>query len=159
MTKLSNLSYQERNHWIELGVSLWAIVYYFAKVAGLEDGFNAAWGDLLSVIVWTIVLAVVAAIVLMIVNRAVLGRGGPEKDERDVLIELKGFRNAYYVCSGLLWMVVGHAFFKELAGSHDDFGYGVETAKVLVHSIFLVAWLASVAQSVTHLYFYRRGLA
>lgn len=154
------VSYQERNHWICVLISVWALAYYFLKGLALEGGLNAEIDSFLPIIVRVIVFSVVAGAILAIVNWSLNKEKHVEKDEMDKLIELKGFRNAYWCCSGLLWVIVFGALLNERAVREQWEGaYWMDTVNLVVHSVFAVASLATLVQSITHIAFYRRGTA
>lgn len=153
-----NTSYHERTHWIEGVVSTLALLYYFLKVSGLEGGLNGDSETVLYLVVKTTVMAVVAIIVLVSINAGMAKKEETVKDERDTQIELMGFRNGYYVCSGLLTVVFVGALLNERMLQGDMKGTGISTINYLVHALFFAGWMASVVQSMTHVFFYRRGL-
>ena len=152
-------SYQERNHWIGLGIAVWATAYYFIRVLGLEGGLSADIQGVLPILVATTIYSIIAGIVLSILNRCLSRDRTVEKDERDTQIELMGFRNAFYACSGMLWVVLMHALINERFRQIEHDSWHLETLNFLVHSVFLVAWISYIVQSLTHLFYYRRGLA
>lgn len=153
------MTYQEKNHWIAIVITLWAICFYFLKVSGLEGGLNSDIEGILPTIVKIIVYSSVAAVVLAIVNWALNKEKYVEKDEMDRQIELKGYRNAYWVCSGSLWVVIVSVLLNEYAIRQGEGWYQMETINLTIHGIFLVAWVSTLVQSVTHVVFYRRGVA
>jgi len=155
-----NISYQERNHWICVLISVWALAFYFLKGLSLEGGLNADIDSYLSILLRVIVYSVIAGTILAIANWCFNKEKHVEKDEMDRLIELKGFRNAYWACSGLLWIVIFGALINERA-IRDQWESAVkmDTINFMVHSIFVVASVATLVQSFTHIIFYRRGTA
>ncbi|EDY82459.1 hypothetical protein VDG1235_2081 [Verrucomicrobiia bacterium DG1235] len=154
-----NISYQERNHWIAILIGVWALAYYFLKVLSLEGGLNADLDFFLPFIVKIIIYSSVAGAVLAIVNWALNKEKHVEKDEMDRMIELKGFRNAYWAVSGLLWVVVISALLNERFERMNPDAVPFETINLLIHSVFLVAWLGTLVGSITHVIHYRRGIA
>lgn len=154
------ISYQERNHWICVLISVWAVCFYFLKGLSLEGGLNADIDAFLPIVVRVIVYSVVAGTVLAIINAVLNKEKHVEKDERDKLIELKGFRNAYWACSGLLWVVVFGALLNERAIRQQwENAYQMDTVNLVVHAVFVVSSVATLVQSLTHISFYRRGTA
>ena len=153
------IGYQERNHWITVVISVWALIFYFSKVLALEAGLNADLDRFLPFIVKIIIYSTVAGIVLAIVNWSFNKDKHVEKDEMDRMIELKGYRNAYWTFSGFLWTIVIAALLNEHAERSGWDGYGIVTVNLLIHSIFTLGWVSALVQSVTHITLYRKGVA
>jgi hypothetical protein len=95
MTHSSTLSFREKSAWISLAVLLLVYIPYFVYVSKLvrEAQFNigTAVGVFIVAVIFQIVVAVIAQIFISIRTRVA------PKDERDIAIESKGFRNAYFV--------------------------------------------------------------
>lgn len=153
-------SYQERNHWICVLISIWATTFYFWKGLSLEGGLNADIELYLPIIARVVIYSIVGGIVLAIVNSCFNRDKHVERDERDRLIEFKGYRNGFWVFSGLLWMLLIGALFNERASRGNwDSALQLDTINLLIHSLFLVSTVAGLVQSFTHIIFYRKGAA
>jgi len=89
------MSFREKSAWVSLSVLLLVYIPYFVYVSKLvrEARFNigTAIGVFAAAVIFQIIVAVIAQILISIRSEIA------PKDERDVTIESKGFRNAYFV--------------------------------------------------------------
>ncbi len=137
------MSFREKAHWIALLASLGVWGHYFARVATSQpQGQEAFWlfaGSLAAVLV-------VQAVLIILV--AVLNPKGLEAldDERDNLIELKGFRFAYFVLTGLALAAAGLVLVDA-------------PAMVVANGVVLAVVVAEIGKSIRELMAYRRGVA
>ncbi|MBD5782392.1 hypothetical protein IEN85_23030 [Pelagicoccus sp. NFK12] len=152
-----NTSYQERNNWIELLVALWAIGYYLLTLATIEGGMAAELSYFLPFIIKVIVVSIVVGIVLAILNRFLSKDANDAKDEMDRMIDLRGFRNAYWVMSMAVMVVIFMALFNERMTELGE-APRIGTTNLMVHALFIVASLSGLVQSVTQIVYYRKGL-
>ena len=139
-----DMSYQEKSvlgSLLAVGV---VFGYYFASV--LRDLGRPAF-DGASLPIGGLVLAVIAIVVIEIVYHIVLALESKPvpKDERDTLIASKAYRNAYFVLSAGIFVVMCAVMlaFKPF---------------VTVNLVLFVWVLAELAQFATQLFYYRRGL-
>ena len=169
-----DLSYQEMSI---LG-SLLAIVvvygYYFASVLG--DASRAEFGGgNVARLVFTVVAIVVIEIVYHIVL-ALESKAEP-KDERDILIECKAYRNAYFLLTaGACWVITG-VILANLMGDAPAANILmmpflilaklvreaaptriVVTPFLTVNLVLFFMVLAELVKLLTQLFYYRRGL-
>jgi hypothetical protein len=149
-----DLSYQEKSI---LGSLLALVVvygYYFAAV--LRDAsrpeFNGA-------SVGRLVLAVIAIIVIEIAYHIVLAlESKPEpKDERDILIECKAYRNAYFLLATGAFLVIGCVIMAGLARDVAPTRI-IVTPVITVNLVLFFMVLAELVKFLTQLFYYRRGL-
>lgn len=153
-----NTSYQERNHWIELLVAGWAIAYYLLTIFSVEGGLFADLEYFLPFVIKVIVVSIVLGVVLAILNRVLSKDAQDKKDEMDKAIELHGYRNAYWVMSVLVTVVIFAALMNERMGQLEPEVVRIETLNLVIHLLFIVAAVSGLVQSVTHIVYYRRGL-
>ena len=146
-----DLSYQEKSI---LGSLLAMVVVYSVYFAGtLRDlgrpEFN---GSNLGRLIFTVIAIVVIEIVYHIV---IAIQGGVErKDERDILIESKAYRNAYFTLASGAGMVVTYFIVAGLAGATRI----PLTPFLAVNAMLLFMVIAELMKSLTQLFYYRRGL-
>lgn len=153
-----NTSYQERNNWIELLVAVWAIGYYFVTLLSIEGGFRADLSYFLPFIIKVVVVSIVLGIVLAILNKFLSKDAQDTKDEMDKAIDLHGYRNAYWMMSGLVMVIVFMGLFNErFAELNADFER-IDTLNLMIHSLFIAASISGLVQSITQITLYRRGL-
>jgi hypothetical protein len=138
-----NLSYREKSIWGSLATTLVVYGYYFATVfSGTRPSeFNGTGVVRLMSAVFVIVLIeVVYHIVIALTSKV------EPKDERDILIEGKAYRNAYFLLVADLFMLMGTIVLIGL------------TPFLTVHLMLLFAVVAEIVKSLTQLFFYRRGI-
>ena len=147
-----DLSYQEKSI---LGSVLALVVvfgYYFASSVSRPGPGRSSRGNGGPALV-----AVIAIVVIEIVYHIVLAlESKPEpKDERDVLIEGKAYRNAYFLLGGGTFLgIVGSsmAAYADAAPAYrsNDF--------LIVNLVLLIMVVADLMKFLTQLFYYRRGL-
>jgi hypothetical protein len=148
-----DMSYQEKSIAGSLLAMLVVYGYYLAAVLHHmgEPTFAAAG---LGRLIW----AVIAIIVIQIVYQIALAVGDhPEpKDERDVLIEAKAYRNGYFAYGTGAFLVIGIVIAAGLASAAAPTHITV-TPFLLVNLVLLFMVLAEVVKLVTQLLYYRKG--
>jgi hypothetical protein len=149
-----DLSYQEKSILGSLLVMVVVYGYYFAAVlrdAGRPEFDGGSLGRLM--------LAVIAIIVIEIVYHIVLAmESKPEpKDERDVLIECKAYRNAYFLLATGAFLVIGSVIMANLVRETAPTRIMV-TPFITVNLVLLFMVLAELTKFLTQLFYYRRGL-
>lgn len=147
------LSYQEKSIAGSLVAILLVYGYYFAAVlrnAGQAEFAGSALGRLIAAVIAIIVIEIVYHIILSVATK-------PEKDERDVVIELKAYRNAYFAYGTGAFIVIAcvivAAFVQDTAPTHLIF-----TPFLVVNLVLLFMVLAEIVKFVSQLLYYTRGL-
>jgi len=146
------MSFREKSAWICLVTTVLVFVPYFAFVfvsfSPRGNSLRSSIGAFVAAICWQILLNVGAHIAIGI-------RAGREpKDERDVAIEAKAYRNAYLVLVGLAWTVPFVSM--PIAGA---LGQGGLTFVVLTIQLLLLSFIvAEAARYLSQIIFYRRGI-
>jgi hypothetical protein len=147
------MSYQEKSIAGSLIALLVVYGYYFVAVLrnmGQAEFAGSALGRL--------VMAVAAIIVIEIVYHIILAlEAKPEKkDERDVLIESRAYRNAYFALNTGAFVIIGTVItlwlLRDTASTHILF-----TPFFLVNLVLLFMVLAEVVKFATQLLYYRTG--
>src|SRR5271165_6300126 len=148
---IMDLSYQEKSILGSLLAMVVVYGYYFAAVLrdASSPGFN----------VGRLVLAVIAIIVIEIVYHIVLAlESKPEpKDERDILIECKAYRNAYFLLATGAFLVIACVIMAGLARDAAPTRI-VVTPYITVNLVLFFMVLAELMKFLTQLFYYRRGL-
>jgi hypothetical protein len=149
-----DLSYQEKSI---LGSLLAVVVvygYYFAAVlrdAARPEFDNGSLGRLMVAVIAIIVIEIGYHIVLALESK-------PEpKDERDILIESKAYRNAYFLLAtgaGLIvtWVIVA-GLVRDVAPTRV-----ILTPFILVNFVLFAMVLAELVKFLTQLFYYRWGV-
>lgn len=138
-----------------LFIDLTVGIYYFYHWFVNADHSQIFDGHMTKVIIHTIIFTIIAASVLSV---TVYGKNSEEaKDERDLLIEVKGYRYGFYALTSLIGLLIGQLAIDALAfnlwGGRALNLNTIEVANML-WLIIIVAWaVVSAAQ----LFFYRRG--
>jgi len=148
-----DMSYQEKSIVGSLLAMLLVYGYYFAAVlrnVGQPEFAASGLGRL--------ILAVIAIIVIQVVYQIVLAlESKPEpKDERDILIEAKAYRNGYFAFATGAFLVIGVVIAAGLARDATPTRI-IVTPFLLVNLVLLFMVLAEVVKLVTQLLYYRRG--
>jgi len=146
-----DLSYQEKSILGSLITIVVVYGYYFAAVlrdAGQPE-FNLG----------RLVLAVIAIIVIEIVYHIVLAiEQKPEpKDERDILIASKDYRNAYFLLATGAFLVIACVVMAGLARDAAPTRI-IVTPFITVNLVLFFMVLAELMKFLTQLFYYRRGL-
>ncbi len=149
-----DLSYQEKSILGSLLAMVIVYGYYFAAV--LRDASRPEFDG---VNVGRLVLAVIAIIVIEIVYHIVLAlETKPEpKDERDILIESKAYRNAYFLLATGAFLVIGCVIMAGLARDAAPTRI-IVTPFITVNLVLFFMVLAELVKFLTQLFYYRRGL-
>ncbi|MGA2904178.1 MAG: hypothetical protein ABSD98_10130 [Candidatus Korobacteraceae bacterium] len=149
-----DLSYQEKSILGTLLAMLVVYGYYFANAlrhAG-ESEFNGhSIGRLMFAVIAIVVIEIVYHIVLALESK-------PEpKDERDILIEGKAYRNAYLLLATGASLVIAYAIVVSLVGA-VALTRTIITPFLTANLMLLLMVLAELMKLFTQLFYYRRGL-
>lgn len=148
-----DLSYQEKSILGSLLAMVIVYGYYFTNA--LRHADHAAF-DVGSI--GRLMFTVIAIIVIEIVYHIILAiEAKPEpKDERDLLIEGKAYRNAYFVVATGAALVIGYVIVASLVRDAAPTRI-VATPFLLVNAMLLFMVLAELMKLGTQLLFYRKG--
>ncbi len=149
-----DLSYQEKSILGSLLAFVVVFGYYFAAVLRDLSRPDFAGGT-----AGRLVFAVIAIIVIEIVYHIVLAlESKPEpKDERDVLIEAKAYRNAYFLLASGAFLVI--VWVSLVTPARAAAAANTMVANFLtVNLVLLFMVLAELTKLLTQLFYYRRGL-
>ena len=146
---LSNYSNRELNIWGELGLDILVSIYFFSKVFFLEIND----GDvLLDLILSTIIIAIIYSIIVFgIINIFVKPQ---KRDERDDLCEQKGYRTGYLLFYFCIAILIGLIVFNPI--NHNTLI--VFNPPIIAMFMLLIMVIASVGNSLTQLYHYRKTI-
>ena len=149
-----DLSYQEKSILGSLLAFVVVFGYYFAAV--LRD---LGRHEFVAGMVGRLVLAVIAIVVIEIVYHIVLAlESKPEpKDERDILIECKAYRNAYFLLASGAFLVIAWVIMTNLASNVAPTRIAV-TSFITVNLVLFFMVVADLMKFLTQLFYYRRGL-
>lgn len=147
-----DLSYQEKSIVGSLLAMIVVYGYYFAAVLK-----RIGTGEIGSGVIGHLMFTVIAIIVIEIVYHIILATiSKPErKDERDILIEAKAYRNAYFMMATGAALVLTYFIVAALTdGSPRPI---LLTPFLIVNLILFFMVLAEIFKLVTQLLYYRKG--
>jgi hypothetical protein len=148
------LSYQEKSILGSLLAMLVVYAYYFAS-AFRHLGQSQFDGGTLGRLIFTVIAIIVIEIVYHIAL-AIRSRPQP-KDERDVLIECKAYRTAYFAMFSGMSLVIAWLIVAGLASVAAPGRISVAPF-LMVNLILLVLVLTELLKFLSQLFYYRRGL-
>lgn len=137
-----NLSYREKSIWGTLATTLVVYGYYFATIFSSDQPsqIGAAVGRLMSAVFVIVLIEVVYHIIIAATSKV------ERKDERDILIETKAYRNAYFLLAADVFLLMGTVALIGL------------TPFLTVNLMLLSVVVSEVVKYLTQLFFYRRGI-
>lgn len=150
------MSKQEIYSWSSLGFAVAVFTYYLLSVFGWPPALEN-YAEYITGILWKVIgFTFLVEFTLDVLKSTKFG--GIDKDERDHLIESKGFRNAYYfvVCAliGLIANVLISDFLSK-AGGKDVF---MSEPYMIFHAMVFILFIAVILKSGTQLYYYNKGM-
>lgn len=130
-------------------------IYYFYHWFMIGDRENILDGNMTKIIVHIIIFSAVAATIMSLI---VYGKQDEEaKDERDLLIEVKGYKYGFYAITTLLALLIGQMALNNM-GMNLWAGRVTELTMAELANLLLFAIIAAWAVvSSAQLFFYRRG--
>ena len=143
-----DLSYQEKSILGSLLAMVVVYSIYFAATLRNIGREDLGLGRLMLTVIAIVVIEIVYHIALAI-------EGGVErKDERDILIECKAYRNAYLMLATGAGLVITYFIVAGLAGATRI----PLTPFLAVNVMLLFMVVAELTKSLTQLFYYRRGV-
>lgn len=150
------MSKQEIYAWSSLGFTLAIFVYYLLSAFGWSPGLEN-YADYITGLIWKVIAAAFAIEFILDLLKSTRF-GGVHKDERDMLIESKGFRNAYYFVMAALISLIVNLFISDFLSEASDEKVFIAVPFVTFHSLVFILFIASIIKSSTQLFYYQRGL-
>ena len=144
---MGSLSYQERSLWGSLAAELVVYLPYFFLNLHRANSVNKVAGMIFSIIVLQIILQSIIAAVTR--HRMT--------DERDKLIQLRGYRAGYLTLASLMVLGLGMLWFHSLAGHNFPIHEGFVGLHFL-NVFFGMLVISDIVKTVTQIVAYRRAL-
>ena len=138
-----NLSYREQSIWGSLAITLIVYGYYFATVfSGAQPSQidRTALARLIGAVFVIVVIEIAYHILIALKSKV------EPKDERDILIETKAYRNSYLLLVADLFMLMGTVVV-----------FGL-TPLLTVNLMLLSVVISEIVKYLTQLFLYRRGI-
>lgn len=140
--------------WSSLTSSVVLLAFYLIAVFGWPDSLEG-YSDYVTGIFWK-VLGIAVAIEIVLDLMKEFNVGGVQKDERDKLIEAKGYRNAYYFLMVALITLIGNIFLSDLISEAGGEHVFLSIPFMTLHLLVITLFVAHIAKSATQLYFYNK---
>ncbi len=102
--RMMTMSPQEKFSWASLGLALVSLGYYVVMVLRLPEGIGEMAEGVVQIFLGVIVLFIILQIIITVLLLWHLKAQELQKDERDILIELKSTRNAHVITFGSNFM-------------------------------------------------------
>lgn len=147
------MSKQEIYAWCSLGFTSAVFAYYLVSAFGWPAAIEN-YSDHLTSLIWqVIIITVLVEICLDLLNSKNIG--GIQKDERDKIIEYKGFRNAYYFVMATLVTLIGHIVLGDFMSGLMKEDFVMAVPSTALHLLVILLFTANLIKSTTQLYYYR----
>jgi len=146
------MSKQELYAWSSFGMTLSILVFYALIVFGWPDGvpdFSSTAVKIFFNLFWI-------AFVVELILDATKNKTGVEKDERDFMIDARGFKNGYNFLSSFIAILIFQVLVSNIFdGIHSWFTIVAKPSFVL-HVLFILLLLSSLIRRGTQLFYYRK---
>lgn len=149
-----NMSKQEIHAWISVATTLAILGLYVVLAIGLPESFEEQASALESVF-WKIIGLALLIRICLSVLRSTNG-SAVEKDERDKLIELKGYRTAYIFVMAVLVTLAFHLVASDFLSTEVGEPIWLSAPYRAVHAIIVTFLVAGILEDGTRLFFYRK---
>ena len=149
------MSRKEIYVWCELGLTLAIFGYYLISVFGLPTGVES-YREHITGLIWKVIgITFLIQLVIDLLNSTKFG--GVAKDERDVLIESKAFRNAYYFLITAVISVIINVLISDFLSIESGQELFLSVPFMTFHVLVFVIFTASFIKSGTQIFCYQRG--
>ena len=149
-----DMSKQEIYAWISVATTVALLGLYIVLAIGLPESIEAYTDSLESLFLKIIGLALLVRIGLSIARRTEAGR--VEKDERDHLLQLKGYRTAYIFVMCVLVSLVFHLVVSDYLSEAAGERLWLSAPYQAVHALIVTFLVAGILEDATKLFYYRK---
>ena len=146
------MSKQELYAWSSFGMTLSILVFYVLIFWGWPEGvpdFSSTAVKIFFNVFWI-------AFIIEIILDASEKKNQVNSDERDFMIDAKGFRNAYNFLSGFIAVLIVQVLISNIFESITSWFEIISKPSFVLHALFVLLLLSSLIRRGTQLYFYRR---
>lgn len=150
------MSKQEMYAWSSLGLTLAVFSFYLLSVFGWPAGLEN-YAEYITGIIWKVIVAAFAIEFILDFLKSTKF-GGVDKDERDLLIESKGFRNAYYFVMAAIVTLIGHLFINDFLSEASGEQFFLTAPFMTLHVLVFIIFIAGIIKSATQLFYYQKGI-
>lgn len=146
------MSKKEIYAWSSLVSSLVLLGFYLIAVFGWPESLEN-YGDYITGIFWKVLgIAIVVEVALDLMKEFKVGE--VHQDERDILIESKGYRNAYYFLMIAVISLVINLLLSDLASKASGENLFLAIPFMTFHVLVIILFTANITKSATQLYYY-----
>lgn len=150
------MSKQEIYSWSSLGFAVAVFAYYLLSVFGWPPALEN-YAEYITGILWKVIgFTFLVEFTLDMLKSTKFG--GIDKDERDRLIESRGFRNAYYFVLCALISLIGNVLISDFLSEAGGEAVFLSVPYMMFHAMVFILFIAVIIKSGTQLYYYNRGL-
>ena len=96
------------------------------------------------------------AFVIEIILDATKNKTGAEKDERDLMIDARGFKNGYNFLSSFIAILIFQVLVSNIFNGVNSWFTTMAKPSFLLHALFVLLMLSSLIRRGTQLFFYRK---
>ncbi len=146
------MSKQELYAWTSLGMSVSILVFYILIFFGWPQGLPDYSSQAVKIFFNVFWVALIGEIIL----DASESKKRVDKDERDLMIEGRGFRNSYNFLSFAIAIVILNLLITNIFGELSAFHSSLTKTGFIIHILFIVLLLSGIIKRSTQLYYYRR---
>ncbi len=145
---MGSLSYQERTLWGSLAAELIVYLPYFFLNLHRDNSVNKVAGTIFAIVVLQIILQSIIAAVTR--HRM--------RDERDKLIQLRGYRAGYVTLAGLMVFGLGMLWLHTMANAGEFPVHARFLALHFLNVFYGILVISDIVKTVTQIVAYRRPL-
>ena len=148
------MSRQEVYAWAGILSSISFLLLYLVLAFGIPSVLEPIEGGLIRVIT---IIIVVDLVVQTVISAQQSRSGRIDKDERDMQIEAKGYKNAYRIFVVAIIILIGQLFITDFMRPFADGSYLGAMDALTIHYLVVVFFLGTSAKAVTQVVLYRRA--
>ena len=149
------MSRREIYAWSSLGMSLVLLGYYLVAVFGWPSGLEVH-AEYITRIFWRVLgIGIVAQILLDLSKHTNWGK--IDKDERDIMIESRGYRNVYYFVMVAIAAVAVNVLLSDLIGGAGWMQIFPAVPYMTFHALVIVLFVTDITKSGTQLFYYLKS--
>jgi len=150
------MSRNEIYAWSSIGLTLAVFGYYLVSIFGLPAGLENYSGQIIGLIWKVIGITFLIQLVLDLLNSTKVG--GVAKDERDMKIESKAFRNVYYFLMVAIVSLVANLLISDYISEASGQAHLLSLPFMTFHILVTILFIAILVKSGTQVFYYNREI-
>lgn len=148
------MSRKEIYAWSSLVSSIVLLTFYLVSVFGWPEGV-AGYDFVVGLFGKVLGIAVAIEVTLALLDEFSIGK--EIQDDQQVLIELKSYRNAYYLLMVAIVTLIAHVFISDVGSEYVGKELWLAMPFMTLHLLVIIFFAASITRSSTQLYYYSKG--